>query len=301
MSKFIPVAKLITKNSYLTRKLFDFYTQLIVFAPSKFAIKQSRSLAHILGKDRLGRDNFLIEDVFNRMALLRCFELPDSEFIRIGPSHDGGYVIYKDVSQITKVISIGVAEDTAFEEDFNSLNKDVTFYLFDHTVTPKRKLPRNFEFYSQGLGKENVSHFVNLKHIVNTHLSHEDRALLKIDIEGSEYEALSDTSSETLSNFDQLLIELHNLNEETLSSNLFNELLTKIRKNFQLVHIHGNNNDGYSIIRGACVPQTLELTFLNKSFQLREVPGSAIFPRDLDFPNTRGDDLAIGSFKFKTY
>jgi|LakMenEpi03Aug12_release.lakeMendotaPanAssembly.Ray.scaffolds.fasta_scaffold321196_1 hypothetical protein len=301
MSRLEPFARLLVKSHYLTRKFFDFYTQLIVHAPSSHSIKQSRSLAHFLGKDRLGVGEQQREEIFNNLALLRCFEIPDSELVRIGPSHDGGYVIYKEISEITKVISIGVAEDTSFEEDFCSRNSITEFFLFDHTVTPKRKLPKNFNFYSLGLNKDVKSQFVNLDYIVDTHLTNSDKSILKIDIEGSEYEALSETKVEVLDNFEQILIEIHEVNEEKLSSILFKQLLAKFRDRFNLVHVHGNNNDGYSLIRGACVPQTIELTFVNKKIEINEVVGSAIFPRGLDFPNTTGDDLALGAFKFKTY
>jgi hypothetical protein len=301
MSRLEPFARLLVKSPYLTRKLFDFYTQLIVHAPSSHAIKQSRSMANFLGKDRLGVGEQSKEEIFNNLALLRCFEIPDSELVRIGPSHDGGYVIYKNISHITKVVSIGVAEDTSFEEDFCSRNPIAEFFLFDHTVTPKRILPANFYFYSLGLNKDVNSQFVNLDYIVDSHLNSSDNSILKIDIEGSEYEALSETKIEVLDNFEQIIIELHEINEEMLSSVLFKQLLLKFRDRFNLVHVHGNNNDGYSLIRGACVPRTLELTFVNKKIVISEVVGSAIFPRELDFPNTTGDDLALGAFRFQTY
>jgi FkbM family methyltransferase len=301
MSRFIYFAKLAVKSEFVTRKLFDFYTQLIVFAPSTHAIKQSRSLANTLGRERMGLDSSSVESVFESLALLRCFELPDSEFIRVGPNYDGGYVVHKNISQINKIISIGVAEDTSFEEDFYMKNKNINFYLFDHTVTPKRKLPANFRFFSLGLGKHNENSFINLDYIIDTYLKLDDLALLKIDIEGSEYEALEETGVDTLSRFDQILIELHDLSEEKITSKFFKSLLLKLRKGYYLVHVHGNNNDGYTLIKGACIPKTLELTFVNKKFKLVESVGTAIFPRDLDFPNTTGDDLSIGSFRFKTY
>jgi len=299
MSKFKHIAKIVVQSDFLTRKLFDFYTQLIVYAPSQHAIKQSKSLAHELGKERIGLSYISGESVFNSLALLKCFELPDSEFIRIGPNYDGGYVLYKDISNINKVISIGIAEDTSFEEDFNLLKNNVEFFLFDHTVVPKRKLPENFNFFSLGLGNVNKKPYVNLEFIVNSHLKHDDRTILKIDIEGSEYKALEDIDATILSAFDQILMEIHDINEDNLSSKAFKKLLTKLRVKHHLVHVHGNNNDGYNLIKGACVPKTIELTYVSKKFELKEIIGSAIFPRAMDYPNTTGDDLILGSFRFR--
>lgn len=238
------------------------------------------------------------ENILQSLSLLRCYELPDSEFIRIGPYHDGGYVVYKNIENIVKVFSIGVAADTSFEEDFLELNSKTIFYLSDHTGTPKRILPTEFNFYPIGLAKNNESCFVNLDYIADTFLLDGEKALLKIDIEGSEYEALSETSEIIFSKFQQILIELHDLNSETLISYAFINLLQKLKLNFNLIHIHGNNNDGYTIAGGASIPKTLELTFLNKEFNIKEIIGSAIFPRTLDYPNTSGVDLNIGAFKF---
>jgi hypothetical protein len=230
---------------------------------------------------------------------MECFELPDDEFRRIGPNYDGGYVLYKDISKVNKIVSIGIAEDTSFEEDFNLEINNVEFFLFDHTVVPKRKLPENFNFFALGLGKYNEYPYVNLEFIVDSHLKFGDRAILKIDIEGSEYLALGETDVALFSAFDQILIELHGLCEETLSSELFRNLLIKLRTNHHLVHVHGNNNDGYTLVKGACIPKTLELTYVNKQFDLQESKGSAIFPREMDYPNTTGDDLMIGAFRFR--
>lgn len=293
------MAKLIVQNKFLTKKLFDFFSQLIIYAPATHSVKQSFSLAHILDEERLEIGFGNKELVSKNLELLRCFEMPDSEFIRVGPAHDGGYVIYKDIGSLNKVISIGVGWDTSFEEDLNSKVKGINFVMFDHTVSQTKKLPENFKFYSLGLGSKNLFPFVTLDSIVNAHLSINDRALLKIDIEGFEYESLSKTSLETLNNFDQILIEIHDLNSKTLTSGLFTDLISKITKNYHLVHIHGNNNTGYSVIAGACVPKTLELTFIRKTFQVNQTVGSAIFPREQDFPNTTGDDLSIGSFLFR--
>jgi hypothetical protein len=299
MSKFKYIAKIAVQSDFLTRKLFDFYTQLIVYSPSQHAIKQSKSLANTLGKGRVAQVSNSSESVFQSLALMECFELSDEEFIRIGPNHDGGYVLYKDISKVNKIISIGVAEDTSFEEDFNMKINNVDFFLFDHTVVPKRKLPENFYFFSLGLGKYNEHPYVNLEFIVDKHLKFGDRAILKIDIEGSEYLALQDTDVSMFSAFDQILIEIHDLCEETLCSELFKNLLFKLRANHHLVHVHGNNNDGYVLVKGACVPKTLELTFVNRRFEIQESKGRAIFPREMDYPNTTGDDLIIGAFKFR--
>lgn len=298
MSRWSKVAKFVVKNRFLTNKLFDFLTQLIIHAPSIHLIKQSKSLANTLGRERNSTSKLNAEQIKRSLGLLRCFELPDSEFIRIGPFHDGGYVVYRDVKSINKLISIGVAEDTAFEEDFSRLNPNLTVYLYDHTATPKRELPDNFNFHSTGLGPKDSTNLLTLDTIIYKHVQKKDKVILKIDIEGSEYEALATISEDSYKLFEQIIIELHDINETRLISSSFTALLEEIRKEFYLVHIHGNNNDGFVMAGGAAVPQTLELTFLSKRYGVKEVIGSAIFPRSIDYPCATGIDLQLGAFRF---
>lgn len=232
------------------------------------------------------------------LLLLRCFELPDCEFVRIGPCHDAGYVLHKDLCDIQVVISIGIADDTSFEEDLALHQKDITFFLFDHTTKPKRKLPRNFHFFSLGLGASTVGNLVSLEEITREHLRYSEKAILKMDIEGSEYLALQSVSADLFARFEQIIIEIHNLDGERILSDSYINLLKNLRASFHLVHIHANNNDGFVLVAGVPIPRTLELTFLNKSKGVQEVPGSARFPRSCDYPNASGDDLVIGAFQF---
>lgn len=149
MSRFRYLAKLVVQSDFLTSKLFDFYTQLIVYAPSHHAIKQSKSLANTLGKGRVGTVSTSSESVLQSLALLSCFELPDSEFIRIGPNYDGGYVLYKDIQMINKVVSIGIAEDTSFEEDFNTRKLDVEFFYLIIQLFQNVNFPRILIFFTR--------------------------------------------------------------------------------------------------------------------------------------------------------
>jgi hypothetical protein len=300
MSKMSYIARAITKNQFITRKMFDFYTQFKIYAPSTYSNELSRYLVNHRLREKTDNHIDDNEKALAGLALMRCFELPDSEFIRIGPPHDGGYLVYKDIKEINKVISIGIGNDTSFEEDFQILNPKIHFYLFDHTEKPRRNLPSQFNFFSLGLAKKTDAVYMTLQDINSNHLNEGDKAFLKIDIEGSEYEALSGITLDTIDKYEQIIIEIHDLDSEKLNSFSFKDLLSKFRSEFYLIHVHGNNNDGFVYAQGACIPKTLELTFLNKRYNVQETIGSAMFPRTLDFPNVEGFDLEIGSFKFRT-
>ena len=57
-----------------------------------------------------------------------------------------------------------------------------------------------------GLAQNTVGKFLNLKDISRLFLTASDKALLKIDIEGAEYEALMNTDHATLDKFEQIII-----------------------------------------------------------------------------------------------
>ena len=78
------------------------------------------------------------------------------------------------------------------------------------------------------------------KHCENRN-SFDDKVLLKIDIEGNEYEVFSKMDIEKLSGIAAgLVIEFHDLNSTTQRA-LFFDCLARINKYFYLTHLHGNN------------------------------------------------------------
>jgi len=90
--------------------------------------------------------------------------------------------------------------------------------------------------------------------------------LLKIDIEGGEWNAIDSTDTLILKNYSQIFLELHNLHRVHNSDRLeqYIRVLRKLRKNHYLVSIHGNNWSPYSVIRGVPIPDTVEITLLRK-------------------------------------
>lgn len=91
-------------------------------------------------------------------------------------------------------------------------------------------------------------------------LSERRKILLKIDIEGSEYEIIDQLVSK-LENVQCLLIELHDVNAKMREIvKLIDQL--KVAGLF-LVHIYGNNTD---VADEYGVPNTMELTFAKEEY-----------------------------------
>ncbi|MCP4506501.1 MAG: hypothetical protein GY826_08910, partial [Fuerstiella sp.] len=110
--------------------------------------------------------------------------------------------------------------------------------------------------------------------------------ILQMDIEGAEYETLLATSSETLSRFRIIVLELHKLNH--LDNRLFfkcvDAALSKVLEQFDVAHLHANNVGGLTRMAGIDVPRVAEITLLRKDRTVDKSPVLQL-PNSLDAPN----------------
>lgn len=90
----------------------------------------------------------------------------------------------------------------------------------------------------------------------NRHLN-ETNLILKIDVEGAEWDVLKDIDSNTLESFSQIAIEMHWLDNAS-RLNEYVKCFKKLSKTHQLVHVHSNNSVGYVIACNRIIPSVIE-------------------------------------------
>lgn len=179
-----------------------------------------------------------------------------SDLKRYGETSDGGYILSeKLVIESKYVYSYGVGsieESISFDRDMALLGKNV--YMYDATIEPFWSPEAKFFFKKENVNSENI-----YNHIKENNHEKEKNLILKMDIEGCEYETFLNTNQIIFNYFNQITLEVHgvisNFKEEAFK--LFNLL----NKNYYLVHIHGNNHD-LIIEDGIC--NTLELSYIRK-------------------------------------
>ena len=214
---------------------------------------------------------------------------PENTFLikkRIGPNEDGGYVVPEIVLEKCEALfTYGVGNDMRYEEEFVSIyNKPA--YLFDHTVNPNTQHwnTDKLKFFTQGLGtnKENCNEWY--EHYNQFNLSGE--ILLKIDIESGEYEYFKNTDiSQLKDKVAGILLEVHWIDNEQNRKDTI-DILNKLKENFILCHIHGNNWGDLWEYKGYQIPKVLELTFINKKHVSVSKIDSQKYPiTGLDLPN----------------
>ena len=211
------------------------------------------------------------------------------QLLRLGRNFDGGYVLPElALRECDSLISLGYGYDSSFERAFLKLNKKNSVDLYDSTINLKSTIQRLFVdlrsliFRGRGfpvfrskqlleyllvlfnrrinykvsqIGHINDSKCLNL--IDTLKASAYKKIILKMDIEGSEYESL-DLDLHYLGRFQCLIIEFHDI-ESRIDE--FLTITNNIKKDFTLINTHINNFA--PIVNG--IPQVIELCFIRNS------------------------------------
>lgn len=251
------------------------------------------------------------------------------EKIRIGNTYDGGYVVYKNILPQTDIlVSYGVGWDTAFEDHFNRftnspvlmfdptmhgkyiINKRrVKYFAFNCRIVPliqylrscyqwykhiKLLKSRGVVFIKEGIMAEKSGRFDKFSNHLKKFKIKAKRILLKIDIEGGEYEIFGDKEFyESLETVNQIIVEFHDLKNRLLD---LRHILEELKISFEIIHIHGNNfGEQFTLFHFAnentnCpkIPDVVELTLVRRKFLLEEdlCNNEQRLPvKDLDYPN----------------
>lgn len=214
---------------------------------------------------RVGNDlelHFAIKPLMDKLVSEKI-ELP---LIRIGSTNDGGYVLLdKDYSK-SLLISGGISNDNNFELALGNLGAKV--HQIDYSITvPPREHPLLTFSAERIVGEKSKDSKldVTLDELVARipNLSGLD-LLLKLDIEGSEWDVLE--TSQTLDKFDQIFLELHYMDRISNPNYAKKSIkaLERLLKGFFPVFISGNNCCGFVILGGFAVPRVIEMTLLNR-------------------------------------
>lgn len=244
---------------------------------------------------------FFDEDNPNKYKELKKLLVPkkfDIKKTKVG-SGDGGYVIHKE--GVKTVLSYGIGDDPqGVSFDTEMLDYGCKVHMYDGSIT---KFPADLtkhrgepSFFSEYLTKDNFK-----DHVKELNAHSPETSVLKMDIEGCEYEWLTKENLDILShNFVQFTIEVHSLIQEIPEGWVVEPQLQKAKDDpkkvfkffemlswdFELWHIHGNNHSP----RYVDFPDSLELTFLNSNFYHdNEGIDYSDYPIDgLDEPNYNG-------------
>ena len=241
------------------------------------------------------------EAALQNLNMLRPQKLLGSAKTRVGKLCDGGYIMIDRFEDIEAAYSLGINDDVSW--DFDMARRGIPCFQYDHTIEALPSTHPLFNWTKVGISDfERKPGFETISHLVDVN-GHKDsrRLLLKCDIEGAEWGAFRQTPISVLAQFEQIVLELHDLqfiSDRSHSENA-RSTLSNLTANHNVVHVHANNYGFWTVCGGIPVPNTLELTLMRKDAG-EFVVSDEIFPTALDMPcNTEYADFYLGMFQFK--
>lgn len=211
--------------------------------------------------------------------------------IRIDNQHgDGGYVMIDDFTGITAALSLGIGDDISWDMEMSE--RGVEIYQFDHTVEAPAAVAANprLHFHRCGIaGRSDPQQ--RLKTIGDILLDEMASAsgdlILKIDIDGYEWDAFALMPDDVLARFRQICIEIHNplARPSQRTQRIRNmSVLQKLHRMFAPVHLHANNAGPVRHLFGRAVPKLLEITYIRRDAQVFS-DCLETYPGKFDVPN----------------
>jgi FkbM family methyltransferase len=231
-------------------------------------------------------------------SLLRPQDVAGKSFVRKGRDYDGGYLMLDHGLENATVYSMGISDDASWDVDMAALGCDV--YQYDHTIDRFPAEHPKFHSFKIGICGRPVND-PKLKTIdqligINKHHDQHDM-ILKMDIEGAEWNVLADISEATMARFSQIVIELHWLTHVDDIHRLRRIIagLEKLNQTHQVVHVHANNCGRIALIAGVLLPDSMEVALVRKTdHSFSEC--RRIFPTELDMPcNHAAADFFLGA------
>ena len=230
--------------------------------------------------------------------LLRPMEARNIHLVRVGNPNDGGYVQLDAFEGHSVALSLGISDDVSW--DLEVANRGLKIWQYDHSVEAPPILNPGFNFQKKKIGPATEAGVVCLSDTITSACPPGEYIILKMDIEGSEWEALDATPLEVLSRCSQIVCELHYFHHLHIDRHFdrVKRVLEKISSRFAVVHVHSNNFSPVIVLGNVPFFQTLEITFANRDlFDLSSA--DKIFPTPLDAPNNPAlPDHFLGRFDF---
>ena len=175
------------------------------------------------------------------LAELQPVALTNCTLKRFGSANDGGYLMCENlIEPLDAAYSYGVGTNADWECDV-SRRYHVPAHQYD-CFDPARPTCNGgtFVFHDECVGDRTGSRdgrfFDTLENQIRKNGDAGRHVIIKMDIEGAEWDALLATSDELLASIPQLTMEMHGYDDPKIL-----QVLRKLKRNFYLVNLHFNN------------------------------------------------------------
>ena len=226
-------------------------------------------------------------DVQVRQALLDELQpvvLTNCDLQRFGEAYDGGYLMCGNLlDNVGAGYSYGIANYDKWGCDISTkLSVKVhQYHCFDtrQPACPAGDTVFHAECVGDTAKTEEGRAFDTIANQLAKNGDANRRLVVKMDVEGAEWDSLLDAADETLQRIDQLAIELHFFEQKD-----FLRIVRRLKQFFYVVHLHFNN---YACTRGIEPLPALatEMLFVNKRIGVIDPVGRWRGPHPLATPS----------------
>ena len=198
----------------------------------------------LASRPRTIADVMRASDPRTRQALFELVQpvaLANCQLERFGEAHDGGYLVCANLLDgVEAGYSYGISGYDGWGCDI-SRKVGVKLHQYDCFDTRQPACPGgNTVFHPECVAEttktEEGRPFDTMQNQFAKNGDANKRLVVKMDVEGAEWDSLLQASDATLERIDQLVIELHFINEER-----FVKVLQRLNQFFHVAHLHINN------------------------------------------------------------
>ena len=217
-------------------------------------------------------------------AAIEPVTVTNCELKRFGDAHDGGYLLCGNLltgAQVAYSYGINGTDNWGCQIS-ESLKVAVHQYDCFNTTVPA--CAGETRFHAECVGPEPSTFeglpFDSVSNQVSRNGDAGKRIVMKMDVEGSEWESLVTTPDAVLNAIDQLAVEFHEVEKPT-----FLATIERLKQFFHIAHVHMNNfmcQPGFEPFPS----QVFEVLFVSKRLGKIDPTPNARGPSPLDAPNT---------------
>jgi hypothetical protein len=222
--------------------------------------------------------------------MLQPVALSNCQLERFGESNDGGYLMCGNLlGGIQSGYSYGISGYDGWGCDVSTKFK-VVVHQYDCFDITEPECPRGAtQFHAECVGNRSETAEGRIFDTVENQLARNGdsskRIVLKMDVEGAEWDSLLSVPDEALQRIDEMVVEFHGAGDERNGTQeQKRQVVERLKRFFEIGHIHFNNATCTSGVE-PFPAWAYEVLFVNK--RLAKVDGSqrVVGPHPLDAPN----------------
>jgi hypothetical protein len=221
-------------------------------------------------------------------ADLQPVKLLNCELARFGEANDGGYLVCANLlGQVGAAYSYGISGYDGWGCEVSTRLK-VPVHQYDCFNTTRPSCAGGQPVFHpeciSGAARTDADGrvFDSFQSQVAKNGDAGKHLIVKMDVEGAEWNSILETPDEVLDQVDQFIFEFHGINRDT---GRYLQVMDKLKRLFVVAHLHFNNNA--CVVSAAPFPAwAYEVTYLNKRLAQVDPAGRVTLPNPADAPNT---------------